>query len=213
MSDAIPPLTLPILTMNRLFYGKARAYIEATNGLRAKEEYFSDIKVNVASGPSDIYTALDGAFDVQEVSLMEGTFPQYSAIAQLPPILQIQIQRAQFDAQTKRTFKSEAFLQLKERIFLDRYMDAGNDTNGVLLQKRRETWVWKEELRKLQERKQALMATEVTIPIIDHHKHPKTFETNWRYNIDEHDRFRYSDDDPELAQGGANARNGRFRRG
>ncbi|KAI9885242.1 MAG: hypothetical protein M1823_002981 [Watsoniomyces obsoletus] len=154
--------------IKQLFYGKARTYIEATNGLRAKEEYFSDIKVNVASGPSDIYTALDGAFDVQEVSLSEGTFPQYTAIAQLPPILQIQIQRAQFDAETKRTFKSEAFLQLQERIFLDRYMDdAGNDPNGVLLQKRRQVWEWKEELEELEGRKRWLMSTDVDMTVPD----------------------------------------------
>ena len=141
-----------------LFYGTLRAYINANGSLRAKEEYFSDIKVNVATGPRDIYAALDGAFDVQEVTIEEGNFPQYTSIARLPPVLQIQVQRVQYDVKNKKTYKSDAHLRLRETIFLDRYMDVEDE---VLLQRRQETWRWKEELDRLEARRRELLQTEV----------------------------------------------------
>lgn len=144
--------------IERIFYGKLKTYIETKGGPRIAEQYFSDIKIDVAAGPRDIYDALDGAFDAQEVTLKDGRFMQYTSIAELPPILQIQVQRVQFDAKNKKTYKSDAHLQLRDRIFLDRYVVS---KDPVILQKRQETWQWKEELIRLEERKSALQQTEV----------------------------------------------------
>lgn len=148
-----------MLTCDRLFYGKFRAYIEVKGGPRVIEEYFSDIKVDVASGPRDIYDALDGAFDVQEVTVEGGKVRQYSSVAQLPPILQIQIQRVQYDVKNKKTYKSDAHLRIRETIYLDRYMDS---TDPTVLQKRQEMWRWKAELEQLESRRAALTNTEVS---------------------------------------------------
>ncbi|KAI9816932.1 MAG: ubiquitin-specific protease ubp2 [Phylliscum demangeonii] len=161
--------------IKQLFYGKLRASIEVNAGAsRTKEEYFSDIKVNVASVPRDIYAALDGAFDVQEVTMKDGRVRQYTSIAELPPILQIQVQRVQYDVENKKTYKSEAHLELREQIFLDRYMVSGADE--PMLRKRVQTWRWKEELCALDERKQGLLQTEteadVSVPeVIDLTRH------------------------------------------
>ncbi|KAI9813536.1 MAG: ubiquitin-specific protease ubp2 [Thelocarpon impressellum] len=150
--------------IKRLFYGRSKAHIEAKSGPRTNEEYFADIKINVADGPRDIYTALDGAFDVQEVSLEDGSFPQYTSIAQLPPILQIHVQRVQYDKESKKMYKSDSHLKLRETIYLDRYMDSRDPS---LLEKRRQSWKWKEDLRRLETRREALGGTDVDMSVPD----------------------------------------------
>ncbi|MCJ1378028.1 ubiquitin-specific protease ubp2 [Xylographa soralifera] len=146
-----------------LFFAKQKSYITNDRGeIRSNEEFVSDIKVDVASGPRDIYAALDGAFDVQEVEVGGSLEPQYAAISQLPPVLQILVQRAQFDPETKRPFKSNNHLELKETIYMDRYMDS-SDTD--LAQRRQACWAWKKDLAKLDARKIELTETEMNMDI------------------------------------------------
>ncbi|MCJ1285725.1 ubiquitin-specific protease ubp2 [Xylographa opegraphella] len=142
-----------------LFFAKQKSYITNDRGeIRSNEEFVSDIKVDVASGPRDIYAALDGAFDVQEVEVGGSLEPQYAVISQLPPVLQILVQRAQFDPETKRPFKSNNHLELKERIYMDRYMDSSDND---LTQRRQACWAWKKDLAKLDARRIELTKTEM----------------------------------------------------
>ena len=141
-----------------LFFGKTKSYIVKNNKVRMKEEFFSDIKVDVASGRRDIYSALDGYFDEQMVDVEGSRAPQYGTISQLPPVLQIQVHRVQFDAEKKVSFKSNHHLELKETVFLDRYMDSDDAEHT---QRRQESWDWKARLRELQSRKAVLSDTEV----------------------------------------------------
>ena len=145
--------------VKRLFFGKQKSYTTNEQGIvRTKEEFFSDIKIDVASGPRDIYAALDGAFDVQEVEVGGSLEPQYTTLSQIPPVLQVLVQRAQFDLEKKTTFKSNHHLELKETIYMDRYMD----NHDVNLQKRREEfWRWKKNLATLEARKKYLSKTGV----------------------------------------------------
>ncbi|KAL9101728.1 MAG: hypothetical protein Q9163_003050 [Psora crenata] len=151
--------------IKRLFYGKQKSYTTNNAGVkRAKEEYISDIKVNVAAEPRDIYAALDGAFDVQDVEVAGGTEPQYSTISHLPPVLQIHIQRAQFDPQAKKGYKSENHLEFKEVIYMDRYIDSADQE---LAKRRQESWAWKRQLSKLEGRKSQLMASDINMDMAE----------------------------------------------
>lgn len=142
-----------------LFFGKSKSYTTDRKGtIRTKEEYMSDIKVDVASGPRDIYEALDGAFDVQDVEIGGGIEPQYATISQLPPVLSVLIQRAQFDPEKKTTFKSDNHLELKETIHLDRYMDS---SDAGLNERRQESWAWKRRLAVLEKRRAQLVSSGV----------------------------------------------------
>lgn len=145
--------------IKRLFFGKQKSYTTNKEGLiRTKEEYISDIKVDVASGPRDIYAALDAAYDVQEVEVGGELEPQYTTISQLPPVLQIHVQRAQFDQEKKLSFKSNHHLELKETIYMDRYMDSADPD---ILDRRRECWDWKKKVSLLEARKSELSKTDV----------------------------------------------------
>jgi ubiquitin carboxyl-terminal hydrolase 25 len=145
--------------IKRLFFGKQKSYTTNKEGLiRTKEEYISDIKVDVASGPRDIYAALDAAYDVQEVEVGGELEPQYTTISQLPPVLQIHVQRAQFDQEKKSSFKSNHHLELKETVYMDRYMDSAS---ADILERRRECWDWKKRVALLEARKSELSKTDV----------------------------------------------------
>ena len=146
--------------VKRLFFGKQKSYTTNKQGrIRTKEEYMSDIKVDVATGSRDIYAALDGAYDVQDVEVGGDLEPQYTSISQLPPILQVHVQRVQFDMEKKSVFKSNHHLELKETIYMDRYMDS---SDADLMQRRRECWEWKKELAKLESQMAELATSDVS---------------------------------------------------
>lgn len=84
---------------------------------------------------------------------------QFGAISKLPPVLQIQVQRVQFDPVRKTSFKSTHHLDLKETIYLDRYMDTQKQE---ILDRRRECWAWKRRLLSLQNRKAELQRQDVS---------------------------------------------------
>lgn len=146
--------------IKNLFFAKQKSYTTNIQGItRTKEDFISDIKIDVASGPRDIYAALDGAYDVQEVEYGGAIEPQYTAISKLPPVLQILVQRAQFDPEKKSSFKSNHHLELKETIYMDRYMDTENEE---IKGRRRECWAWKKDLVALEARKTELTKTSVS---------------------------------------------------
>ena len=145
--------------IKKLFFGKQKSYTTNIQGsIRTKEEFISDIKVDVASGPRDIYAALDGAFDVQEVEVGGAYEPQYATLSQIPPILQVLVQRVQFDHQEKKPYKSNHHLDLKETIYMDRYIDSADPD---LMQRRRECWVWKKRLADFEKRKLELTTAHI----------------------------------------------------
>ncbi|KAL8760403.1 MAG: hypothetical protein Q9199_000027 [Rusavskia elegans] len=148
-----------------MFFGKSRSYTQNPRGdFETKEQFFSYLFVDVASGPKTIYEALDGAFDVQQVQV-DGTYqPQYSTISQLPPVLNILVQRAQYDQTKSSAFKSVNHLDLEETIYLDRYIDSDDKD---LIQRRTQSWDWKRQLRQLEARREDLMQTDLKMEASD----------------------------------------------
>jgi ubiquitin carboxyl-terminal hydrolase 25/28 len=114
----------------------------------------------VAEGDRDIYSALDSSFDIEQVDLEGREAKRFLSISHLPPILQIQVQRVQYDRAKASAYKSNSHLKFPEAIYLDRYMD----TDDPELQARREeTWKWKEELKVLESRMGTLASTQVIL--------------------------------------------------
>lgn len=138
--------------MKRVFYGKQKSNTINLQGVtRTKEEFFSDIKVNVASHPCDMYAALDGAFDLQEVEVDGAIERQYTTISQIPPVLQVHITRGGFDKEKQTTTKSNHHIKMKPTLYMDRYLDS---TDPDLLKRRQECWAWKDRLVELEALKQ-----------------------------------------------------------
>jgi ubiquitin carboxyl-terminal hydrolase 25 len=130
-----------------LFYGRTKQHIMSDNKDEAKNDRFCSIIVRLFLLPHDIYAALDGYFDVEEIANKK----RFLSISRLPPIFQIQIDRAGLDQK-----KNNHHVELKETIYLDRYLE--EDTNAALMERRQEAWIWKKELADLEARRLELTA-------------------------------------------------------
>lgn len=134
-----------------LFYGQVSQTLQKLDGTnkRVKKELISSIMLNVAEGPQDIYVALDAYFSSDTIELSEGAMQRSVTLKRLPPVLQIQIQRVQFDRTTYQVFKNLSPLIFDETIYLDRYMDT---EDPEMLQKRQEMTDWRAREVQLRER-------------------------------------------------------------
>ena len=143
--------------VKKLFYGKSKSNTTNRAGTeRTNEAFFSDIKVNVFSDPPppDLYAALDGAFDEQDVEVGGAVEPQYTTISLLPPVLQIHINRTDFDREKQRNVKSNHLFDFKDTIYMDRYTDMRDDD---LVQRRAQKWAWKKQLSLLEARQKQML--------------------------------------------------------
>ena len=147
------------------FFGANAVYTQKSRALEKKVESWAYLIVYPPpTGSRDIYEALDVVFDEQIVDIANTVTPQYVSINKLPPIIQIQIQRADFDSVKQLPWKNRNPVTFEPTIYLDRYMDSNDPT---LIHRRREAWKWKKQLRKLLARQEALKATPVNASVAD----------------------------------------------
>ncbi|CAG8633010.1 20591_t:CDS:10 [Cetraspora pellucida] len=121
-------------------------------------------KFVVAEG-RDLYDGLDVCFDTSTVEF-DGTQAQRDVtLTRVPPILQIQVQRVQFDRSTSNVYKSNAYLRLEKVIYLDRYLDKHHER---LREKRRRAHEMKQEIESLQTELSDLTQDKTTfLPTVD----------------------------------------------
>ncbi|RDW73824.1 hypothetical protein BP5796_07266 [Coleophoma crateriformis] len=138
------------------FYGSNAVYLQKAEKLEKKVEEWNSLIVPPAqSGTRDIYDALDVVFDEQPVEVNNTIIPQFTSIHKLPPILQIWINRTDFNQATQRAWKNTNAINFPETLYLDRYMDS-DDLKSSLMQRRKDAWLWKNIVRKCEARLQAL---------------------------------------------------------
>ncbi|KAI8147774.1 hypothetical protein BJV82DRAFT_664137 [Fennellomyces sp. T-0311] len=133
-----------------LFYGKARQILKYEDTTTAKqvtkvqEEDFMHVIVDAAEG-KDLYDGLDEYFFADRVENFHGGrgATREVAVIDFPPILQIQVQRVQFDRTTVNVYKSNAFVQFDKMIYLDRYCECNFDK---LADRRIQVSAWRKEL-------------------------------------------------------------------
>lgn len=138
--------------VKRLFYGKTRQHLlippdpnKARTPLEPKVELFNHLPVNVDEEGYDIYDALGRYFD--DIVDYEGQrVPMQLGLLDLPPLLQIQLQRVQFDRDTLQSWKSQAYVKFEETIYLDRFLDSADP------QKRARSKQLQEELNSCRDR-------------------------------------------------------------
>lgn len=135
--------------VKELFYGATKQLIEDPETGKvgeSKTERFSMLIVNVEDKPQNMYEVIDTYFDDSFVELGKKQVIRHITATKLPPILQVQIQRVQFDKVTQRAYKSKAPIRLLDTIYLDRYMDSDEP---AMVQKRKEVVQWKTRIAKL----------------------------------------------------------------
>ena len=138
--------------MASMFYGHTRQtlqYHEKGEKKQAiKREAFTHFLININENKS-LYDSLDELFETTRVEFQNGDASRQVQIEGIPPVLQIQLQRGQFDKRTGRAFKSNCVLQFDREIFLARYMTmdcdgkpAGTDQTDIA----RKIWQHRESM-------------------------------------------------------------------
>lgn len=138
--------------VRQTFYGKARQILSYCDNKTYKvvkkemEEDFSHVIVD-ASESKDLYDGLDEYFFADQVENFQGGHEatREVTVKSFPPILQILVQRVQFDRATANVYKSNAYIQLEKTIYLDRYVD---DNFEELKDRRAQVAEWRNELNK-----------------------------------------------------------------
>ncbi|KAH9033483.1 hypothetical protein EDB85DRAFT_2289382 [Lactarius pseudohatsudake] len=118
--------------VKRLFYGtlRQRLIAPAPEGARAvsthdSENVFSILPVSVSDEGYDIYDGLSNYFH-STAQLDSNTVSMEITLVDLPPVLQIQLQRVQWDRETGQSWKSQAYVKFGETICMDRFLDSAN---------------------------------------------------------------------------------------
>ncbi|KAK4696093.1 hypothetical protein P7C71_g1764, partial [Lecanoromycetidae sp. Uapishka_2] len=145
--------------IKHLFYGKQKVYITDADGdIRPQESYFFNIIVNANKG--SIYGALDDSLYCQRrIHVGEAIGSEYTTITQLPPVLQIFVQRTGYK-EGKGAFKMNDHLQLQDSIYMDRYMDHSTKTN--LEERHKKIWTLMSGLQDLIELKEKVILDKVS---------------------------------------------------
>ncbi|KAL2072254.1 hypothetical protein VTL71DRAFT_11597 [Oculimacula yallundae] len=151
------------------FFGANTTYTEKENSTETKvvEAWPTIICYPGKDGEvRDLYGAIDVIYDSQSVEVGTKRAPQYASISKLPQILQIQIQRADYDPVRNCPYKNRTPVPFPETLYLDRYV-ASDDPDSAVMRRRRETWKWKSQLRSLEARQKALKNSEDKINVPD----------------------------------------------
>ncbi|KAI8350593.1 hypothetical protein EDC96DRAFT_567370 [Choanephora cucurbitarum] len=137
--------------VRQTFYGKAcqvLSYYDDTTLQKVKkkqEEDFAHIIVNIKEG-SNLYEIMDNYFFANQVNFQGGHDATREVVVKsFPPILQIHIQRVQFNRELVRAYKSKAHVHFDKAIYLDRYTEELEDKRAQLAS-------WRAELDKITQR-------------------------------------------------------------
>ncbi|KAK2461522.1 hypothetical protein APHAL10511_005985 [Amanita phalloides] len=149
--------------VKRLFYGKLLQRLtdvmdqrDSQSSIHEKEDLFSHLPVNVTHDGVDIYDGLGAYFD--DIVEYEGKKTRMEvSLVDVPPVLQIQLQRVQFNRDTLQPYKSQAYVKFGETIYLDRFMhDAKPEKKSRAKVLQAELNLCRERLRLLEEGKNAI---------------------------------------------------------
>jgi len=145
-----------------LFYGKSRQRVlpveedsKRSSSCHVKEDIFSHLSIHVSDGKLDLYDGLADYF-CDTVEFQGKQAKMEVELLELPPILQIQLQRVKFDRKTGQAFKAQSYVKFEESLVMDRFMegaDSGKKETSLTLQA---------EIRRGRERIQTLEAGEHT---------------------------------------------------
>lgn len=145
--------------VKELFFGKTKQTLtkidletmqEIPNAdKRTKFERFLNLIVSLEDHPKNMYDALDGYFSSDLLELDNESVKRSLTISELPKILQIQIQRVQYDRQLFIPVKNTTQLPFDSTIYMDRFMET---EDPEMLDKREKSFQWRVKLGELKTR-------------------------------------------------------------
>ncbi|KAK4700117.1 hypothetical protein P7C70_g6136, partial [Phenoliferia sp. Uapishka_3] len=164
--------------VKRTFYGKMKQELEIddpteTDRIRVKEDPFFSLLVDVAEPGHNLYDGLDTVFDDAVVEIEGKKARRRITLIDVPPILQIQLQRVQYDRVAQKAFKSNAHMSFGEALSVDRYLEI-DPSDAEAVERRDRTAACRQEIEKARSRLQDLTKlkhTDMGKTLADAHNH------------------------------------------
>jgi ubiquitin carboxyl-terminal hydrolase 25/28 len=122
-----------------------------------KEELYGSILPVYVTPQSNgtLYDAIDLSLGREKIEYRGvGECEKITTVTHLPPVLQIQIVRAQYDRFMGAGYKENTHMELEPKIYMDRYMDS---TDDELTKRQDDYWKWKSELEQAHRSKASLL--------------------------------------------------------
>jgi ubiquitin carboxyl-terminal hydrolase 25 len=117
-----------------MFFGQNVSHTVPEKEPPTAVQFFSVI-TRVANEPRDVYDALDTEYDL---SVREGGSQAFVSMSKLPPVFSILLDRVAWDKTKNQPTKLNHHVEVPDRIFLDRYLEADPDSN--LFERRKQAW-------------------------------------------------------------------------
>lgn len=158
--------------IKKTFYGKTRQRLEISDPedsepVRTKDEEFPYLLVDVAEEGRDLYDGLDVVFDDAMVTIDGKDARRRVTLVDVPPVLQIQLKRVQYDRVLKKIWKSNAHMSFGETLTMDRYLEIDPE-NAEAVARRDQSINLRQELERLRLRFKSLSDGKVS----------KSYDTN-----------------------------------
>ncbi|KAK4055088.1 ubiquitin-specific protease ubp2 [Microbotryomycetes sp. JL201] len=150
--------------LKRTFFGKTQQKLSfedtnVTDPVRIRQEPFFSLLVDVAEEGRDMYDGLDAVFDDSVVEIEGKKARRRVSLVDVPDLLQIQLQRVQYDRVKQQIFKSNHYMAFGPELNLDRYLE-GQDGDLELVQRRKRTDVLRLEIESLRAKLEKLVKPE-----------------------------------------------------
>ncbi|GAA5861374.1 hypothetical protein JCM3774_000228 [Rhodotorula dairenensis] len=210
--------------LRKTFFGTMRQQIafdepaDVDDPLRSQDEPFSSLLLDVPAMSAtttpglarDIYDALDTLFEPSQVELESRSARRHiRLIAPPPPVLQVQLQRVQYDRERQSVYKSNAHLAFEDELDVGRYLESQD--HAEVQAKHARTDAAREELKRVRARLAELTqnntSTAATLvrSTLTHSRHLASLlsatKASTSPNTEEDDLMTFSDEEP--AQGSA----------
>ncbi|KAM0793608.1 hypothetical protein ACM66B_001041 [Microbotryomycetes sp. NB124-2] len=119
--------------LKKTFFGKTQQKLtfedtSVSDPVRTRQEPFFSLLVDVAEEGRDMYDGLDAVFDDSVVEIEGQKARRQVSLVDVPDLLQVQLQRVQYDRVKQQIFKSNHYMAFGPELCLDRYLEAeGNE--------------------------------------------------------------------------------------
>ncbi|WFD45374.1 ubiquitinyl hydrolase 1 [Malassezia psittaci] len=151
--------------IHTMFFGQTTQALCNQQDVTTKQETFQTLPVTLLPESKTIYDALDTFFDDQILYKDDGqSVRRVVSLREAPPLLQIQVQRVQYDRTLHRAVKTQAEIALDEFVYLDRYMECSQDADPFQIQRHELTQEDQQRITSLRTRIAQLLGEDQSLP-------------------------------------------------
>ncbi|KAK4052873.1 ubiquitin-specific protease ubp2 [Microbotryomycetes sp. JL221] len=121
-----------IQILKKTFYGMTQQQLvfedtTIAEPVRTRQEPFFSLLVDVAEEGRNVYDGLDAVFDDSPVEIEGKAARRLVSLVEVPDLLQIQLQRVQYDRVKQSIFKSNHYMAFGPELRLERYLHVSED--------------------------------------------------------------------------------------